>query len=397
MGPGANLGDPSEIMENPTTKMSHQPESAATNVAAVTDEMELLRSAALSLLSEARTASTLADGASAVEKAAGALKLVVEIGKTRTELAKADEELAKLKYENKTASKRERSDRIRDYITFFTPLITIVTLAATLGFQGWQFRKSESDRRAEALDAQWREAEKAISTSGELSPGVIALQPFLHDRTYQERAKDLAVELLSNTSDQAFFTSLFGPALTPITCGNLDKLLRLDRRLFARSRPLDDKTWDEAKGINDRNRLSNEERVAYKYVIDAALPQITTQMGIFFKTRASFGLCGSELDLSNTEFTNGDWEGVNLTGANLTNAEIAWTNLHAAQLDVSKYGGFYPYGTAWWEAKSINKDFLKYLIDSYPLQLGRAYGPRSELKDQASYDAALLRLKSDSK
>jgi len=384
-------------MNSSVVKAVGHDEASASNLDVASVDVEHVRAAASALLNKAESASSLADMAIAVEKAAGALKLVVEIGKARSELAKVDEELAKLKYENRTVSRRERSDRIRDYITFFTPLVTIVTLAATLGFQAWQFRKSETDRQEEALDAQWREAEKAISQSGALSAGVVALQPFLRSEKYGERARDLAVSLLSNTSDPAFFTSLFGPALTPVTWTNIDNLLRLNRRLSARGKPLNDKTWDDSKKDNDRSRLSKDELAAFEYIVDQALPQITTEIGSFLKTLSSSVGLGSRLNLANTYFTNGDWRNVILKEVNLENTEIAFTNLNGAQIEVTEFNGLYPYGTAWWEAKSINRELLEYLIKNHPLQVGRVYGPRFEMKSQESYEAAVRRLTSQAK
>lgn len=377
---------------NPSEQAEGLNRFSASNSDAISGEIEQIRTAASALLTKAQNASNLADMAAAVEKAAAALKLVGEIRKTSSELAKVDEELAKLKYDNRTVSKRERSDRLRDYITFFTPLVTIITLAATLGFQGWQFRKSESDRREEALDAQWREAEKSISESGALSHGVVALQPFLRSTKYGEQARDLAVSLLKETSDPAFFTSLFGPALTPLTSSNLDKLLQLDRRLYARVRPLDDKTWDEKLQDNDRNRLSKDERRTYEYILDNALPQITSEMGSFLKR---LGGPPTQLNLQDTEFTNGNWQNVVLKQANLKNVKIAWTNLEGALIEATEFDGLYPYGTAWWEAKSINKELVEYLKTNYSLQVGRSYGPRFELKSQEKYDAAVRRLTSE--
>jgi len=211
--------------------------------------MQQVRAAASAVLSKAEdAASSLGDMAIAVEKAAGALNLAVEMGKTRTEFAKINQETSKLEYENKTALKRERSERIRDYVSFFTPLVMIITLAATLVAQNWQFLRSEQNKHEEALDAQWQDAVKTISKSGALSPGVIALQPFLRSPKYGEQARDVVVNLLSNSSDPAFFESLFGIALTPVSWSNIDRLLRLDRALAARVIPVWNKAWDYQKG-----------------------------------------------------------------------------------------------------------------------------------------------------
>jgi hypothetical protein len=380
-----------------STSAGKSVESLAQDDDSVSEQLRNVRAAASALLNKAESASSLTDMAVAVEKAAGALKIAVEIGKARSELAKVDEELAKLKYENTTASKRERSERIRDYITFFTPLVTIITLAATLGFQGWQFRKSESDRREAALADQWREAQKAISTSGDLSPGVVALQPFLRSPKYGEQARDLAVSLLENTSNPTFFTSLFGPTLTPVAWRNVKDLLRLDRRLYERARPLEDKVWDASKNLDDMNRLTPEERAAYDYIVNEALPQISTEMGSFLKELSSSGQPVSNLNLANTEFRQGDWRTVILKGVNLQNAKIAFTNLRDARLEITEFSGLYPYGTAWWEAKSINRELLEYLIANFALQAKSAYGPSYETKEQRSYDAAVLRLKSNAR
>jgi hypothetical protein len=228
-----------------------------------TPETERVRAAASALIEKAGSASSITEAGTALEKAAGALKAAEEIAKTRTELTKFQEEISKLKRENEKASSRERSERIRDYVALLTPLVTIITLAATLIAQNWQFLRSERDKREDALDTQWNDSVKFISQSGALSPGVIALQPFLHSAKYGEQAKNLAVTLLSTSSDPAFFMSLFGAALTPVDWDNLDRILTLDRALVARAAQLFDKTWDEAGNTNDVNRLNKDELPTY--------------------------------------------------------------------------------------------------------------------------------------
>jgi hypothetical protein len=180
-------------------------EVSAADIDSIADQMAKVRAAAASLLGKAENVSSVNDLAAAVEKAASVLKLAAEMDKQRSELAKLAEETSKLKYENKTALKRERSERIRDYVALLTPLITIITLAATLIAQNWQFLRSEKDKREEAIDAQWHDAIKAISTSGALSPAVVELQPFLRSSKYGDPAKDVVVNILSTSSDRGFF------------------------------------------------------------------------------------------------------------------------------------------------------------------------------------------------
>jgi hypothetical protein len=357
--------------------------------------MAKVRAAASSLLGKAENAASVTDLAAAVEKAAGVLKLAAEMDRGRSELAKLTEETSRLKYENKTALKRERSERIRDYVALLTPLVTIVTLAATLIAQNWQFLRSEKDKREEAQDAQWQDAVKAISASGALSPAVVTLEPFLRSAKYGERAKDVAVSLLSNSSDQVFFNSLFGPALTPVNWTNIDRLLQLNRALAARGTPI----WVKAYGNGKQDdfnlkRLVTAELATYNY-IDSAATVITSEIGSVLKTPRP---PGAPTNLSATFLRNADWSGLNLSGLNLENANLSNLDLQNAELEgVTKFAGVAIAYTAWWEVRSINRPLLEYLEGNSKFVPGRAYGPRNEMVKQADYDKAVQRLTAQSK
>ena len=367
-------------------------EFSATHVDSVSAEMEKVREAASALLDKSGSAPTLAETASAVEKAATALKLTVEVGKTRTEAAKANEEIFKLKYENQTAPKRARTERIRD---FLAPAATIIVLGATLIAQNWQFLRSERAKREDALDVQWHDAVKMISESDRaLSPGVVALQPFLSSKKYGEQARDVAANLLSNSSDPVFFTSLFGIALTPVTWNNVERQVRLNRALAARVTPVWNKSWVAEKKANDDTRLTKEELATQYYAIQA-LRQVTSQIGALLKTQR---IPGTGIDLSATVIENGDWKNVNLDGVNLENAWFDSTDLDGAQLEgVSEFHGIYFYGTTWWKVKTINRPLLDYLKTKYPLEPNQPYGPRGETQSQESYDVAIRHLTSQLK
>lgn len=369
-------------------------EFSETYLDSISEEMKKVRTAASTLLNKAREAPTLADMASAVEKAAEALKLAGEMGKTQTEVAKGNEEISKLRYENQAAPKRVRGERIRDYISFLTPAGTIIVLAATLIAQNWQFLRSERAKREDALDVQWHDAVKMISASGALSPGVVALQPFLRSTKYSEQARDVAVNLLSNSSDLAFFTSLFGTALTPVTWDNVERQVRLNRALAARIIPVWNKSWDAEKKTNDDSRLTKDELATQDYATEA-IKQISSQIGALLKTQR---MPDTHIDLSATVIRKSEWKNVNLDGANLENAWLTWINLDGAQLEgVTEFSGLYVYRTAWWKVKSINLPLLNYLTTNYPLEAGEAYGPSNEIPSQESYDSAILRFRSQSK
>jgi len=215
----------------------------------VSEQLRQVRAAALALLVKAEKAGSAADMADAVEKAAAALKMATEINNALADRAKVTEEIANLKRTNELAPKRERSDRLRDYVAVLTPLVAIVTLAATMISQTWQFVRSERSKREDALNAQWRDAVKTISASGALSPAIIQLQPFLQSPKYAKQAKVAAISLLANGSDPAFFTSLFGTIFTPVDWSSLDDLVQLNRALAARDLPLATKSYDAEKTL----------------------------------------------------------------------------------------------------------------------------------------------------
>jgi hypothetical protein len=368
--------------------------SSAQEDDSLSEQMKQVRAAALLLLDKAESATSAADMAVAVEKAAAALKLAAEMGKVRADLAKVNEEISTLKRDNESAPKRERSERLRDYVALLTPLVTIITLAATLIAQNWQFLRSERNKQEDALDAKWQDAVKAISASGALSPGVVALQPFLRSQKYGEQAREMAVNLLSNSSDTVFFTSLFGTALAPVNLSNVDTVVRLDRALCARQGPLLAKSWDADKQTIDTTRLIKDELASYNY-IEAVIPTITSQIGSVLKTPRP---PRTQVDLSATCFKNGDWEGTNLDGVNLEGTRLIWTSLRNAELgSATQFTSANLYRTAWWEVKSINKSMLDYLRASSPFTPGIPYGPRDEISHQADYDAAIARLTSQPK
>jgi len=175
---------------------------------------------------------TVSDLASAVDKATGAMKACSEIEATEVELRKLELEITKLRLENDSFGRKERSERFKEYVALLAPIVTIATLGATLAFQTWQFTKSEKDKADAALDAQWEESVKAVSQTAKLSPGVVALRPFLASQKYGDRARLLTIQLLSTSPDSLLFDELFGAAFVPVSWSNLDDVLKVARAQY---------------------------------------------------------------------------------------------------------------------------------------------------------------------
>ncbi|MCU0525760.1 MAG: pentapeptide repeat-containing protein [Elainella sp. Prado103] len=352
-------------------------------------EIKKLREFANELLDHAKISQSETDATQIAEKAAAFLKLAAELERTPFDLEKLNQEAQKLRRENDTAQARERSEKIRDYVALLTPIITVITLAATLASQTYQFTRTEQAKQVELLDLQWRDALKTVSDSGELSPGIIAIQPFLRSEKYETQAKDLAVNLLSTSSDVVFFQGLFGSAFTPVTWENVERIVQINRAIATRVNPVLGKSWDPSQNINNISLLTPEERKTYDYAA-GTLPVLSAQIGALLKTGTK---PPKPLDLSGARIHRADWNGVNLQDTRLDNAQIIFTNVKDADFsDVRAFAGAYFYGTAWWNAKAINKSLLNYLQSSFPFDPKASYGPNYESQTQDNYDAQVKRL-----
>ena len=271
-------------------------------------------------------------------------------------------------------------------MAILTPVVTIVTLAATLIAQNWQFMRAERDKSEAALDARWEETVKTISETSKLPPGIIALHPFLNSPKYGDRAKLTAVQLLANSTDPVFFNDLFGAAFVPVDWSNLEFVLKLDRALSTKGTPLLNKSWDPKTQTNDRGKLSPEEASLLDY-FTTITPRISAQVGSVLKTRRPNA---STLDLSATYFKDADWRGVDLSGDNIENMWLVWVNLKEANLDkITQFGGAVFFRVAWWEAKAVSPELLEGLVKDYPCEPGVEYG-RDGMKFTALQCAAAL-------
>lgn len=354
------------------------------------DQEQALQKSVDALLDKAQSA-TVPDLASAVEKATGAMKLSSDLEKSRAELRKLALEEAKLSYENATAEKRQRSELLKGYAAVFAPFLTVLTLAVTVIVGGWEFRQTEKDKAAAAEDAQWADAIKVISQSSKLSPGVIALNPFLKSARYGALARDTAVQLLANSNDSALFTDLYGAAFVPVGWDNLAQVIRLDRALKARGSPLWEKTYDRKTDTNDPAKLTPEEKEIEKYV-DGALSKICSQVGSILKGRPS----GTALDLSGARFWSCDWSGADVSGANIEGLDLASVDLRGASLAyIVHFEGAYFYNVPWWEAKNISPKLLEYLEHDPDCEYKEAktYGPRGDKVSPQQYAVAIARLR----
>ena len=377
-------------------------------------DLERLRSATSRLLMHAQFAST-ADLAAAVDKAAAAYRLVLDAGKLPAEQRKLAFEELKLQREHETAPAREASDRRKDYVTVFAPLLTLLTLSATLVFQSWQFRQTEIDKGIEAqrgddraVGAKWDATLKTISETTKQSPIIVLLQPFLGDPRTATQARTEVVELAANGTDPILFDQLLGilsafsiqnvvssdPAQNAFTARSVqnatEDLLAVDRRLYSRGTPLFSKSWNEITNTNDPKKLTASERPIYSYV-DGAILKLSPVIAAVLRSPHP---PSTVKDLSGALLHGADLSGADLHDIILRSANLAGIDLKDADLGgVTDFSGLLLSQTAWWEARRVSPALLAYLQKSYPCQENVIYGPDGNKRfTQAQCAAHLNRL-----
>ncbi|MBZ5558687.1 MAG: pentapeptide repeat-containing protein [Acidobacteriia bacterium] len=358
------------------------------------DEIDQLRQASALLLEKARDAG-VSDLAVAIQRAAEVQKLSADLERSRVEMRKLELEQQKLEVDNAAVAKREKSERTKDYVAIMTPVVTIVALTATLSFQAFQFVESEKAKRDASEAAQWADAVKTISESSKLSPGVIALNPFLKSAKYGDEARATAVQLLANTSDTIFFNDLYGAAFVPIDWRNLSQVVRLDQALNARGGPIWTKSWDAQKQVNDVSRLDETERALLDH-LDDVLPKLSSQVASLLKGPRPANAAAP--DLSATYFKFSDWEGVDLRGANIESARWAFVNMKGANLDrITNFEGVDFFHVAWWEVARLSAPLLAHLEQKLPCEPGAEYGRDHAKFTPGDCARALERLKQQAK
>jgi hypothetical protein len=360
------------------------------------DQVEQLQRAATSLLEKAQQSATVSDLAVAVDKATGVLRLCSELEASRAQARKVALEERKLQHENDTASTRGRFERIKEYVSLSTPIVAIVTLTATLSFQSWQFLQSEKDKAAEAEEAQWRDAYRSVSQSAGINPAIVPLKRFLKSPKYGNLAKETAVQLLAYTTDITFFREVFGMAFVPLGWQDLDYIVRMDRAVAERERPLVEKAWD-GKNADERRLEPTKERPVYDYVQNV-MPQFCEHVGYLLKESRKDH---ERLDLSATAFQLCDWRGADLSNSNIKNIWLSHVDLKGANLDgISQFDGAIFWRVAWWEASRMSPALRKYLEMNYearydPANRDAQYGPKNETFSPKQYADALRRLEQE--
>jgi len=259
-----------------------------------------------------------------------------------------------------------------------TPIVAIVTLAATIITQTYQTIRSEREKSDAALEAQWQDTLKAFAVITKLPAGIVELRPFLDSPKYGDRAREAVVEVLASSSNGELFTQLFG-AFVPVRWNNLGYVLKIDRAIKPKA----------IATLNKANRTKDEQALADYYL--AVIPEISEQVGSLLKTSR---VAAQSVDLSDGYFFGSDWQGVDLSGADIENVRLDNLSLKGANLQItSHFGGASFFHVAWWQAQEISPVLRAYLQERYKCDPTQGYGPDEQERftaDQCSAAGAVV-------
>jgi hypothetical protein len=234
-----------------------------------------------------------------------------------------------------------------------------------------------SAMREASADSQFREVEKnfltQVTQTGALArPDLLLLtaplQPYLSDPRYQKETGDLSILALSHVSSPDAFQDYFVSRNIRVDVHNLPTVLTLDRMLYTNFNELDDALNSDATAnvstIVGRPSSKDQGQRAR----DGVLLELT-----FLSAKIAAQLRGF-----NSDPLNADLRRVYFKGVDLGNVVFGKTNLEGCQwegvsLKNADLSGVVEFDNSqwidanWWDARSISKPLLSYLIgNQYP-------------------------------
>lgn len=279
-----------------------------------------------------------------------------------------------------------RQEGLKSWAQILVPLISILTLAATLLTQTMQQRATQEAQE----DTAWRTAIANFSPrSGPQTriAGLMAqvqLKPFMRSARHKQEATELARLILPEIADPEIFADLFNA----IEWHDLDEMVRVNRSLLHLLNESDDhlKRLSQAAGEPAPRGVPAGFDPSMQRIPDSTFPGLKgptikelmeSQRDEIFQTvtfvcdkmaaaSRARTLRTEKLDLNNTYFYNCDLSQVHWDGAILSNSGFVSVNLKGAHFsNVTAIEGSSWDNSDWWDAEEISQPLLKKLMDEY--------------------------------
>lgn len=238
------------------------------------------------------------------------------------------------------------------------------------------------NQQAQALretsdDAQFRDVEKTflaqVTQTGALArPDLLLLttplQPYLNDPRYAREASDIAILALSHAASPDGFQDYFVSRNIRIDARNLPAIFALDRALYTNFNELDDALNSDATSYASLivgRPLSREQGQRARDGILLELTFLSGKMAAYLRAHRSEPL---NADMRRVYFKSIDLSGVLFGKSNLEGCQWEGVSLAGADLSgVTEFDNSQWIDASWWDAKSVSKPLLSYLIaNQYP-------------------------------
>jgi hypothetical protein len=314
----------------------------------------------------------------ALERACAILQVVAEAEKIETDIS--------------TKVRASHSEYLRFWIPILAPTITAIALVSTLVFQIQQYQANTALQNQANEDTQWRTA-VTYAASDEGKQSVLAftlLKSFFDSKRYSKQAREAAEVLIADTPYPISFRNNFEDLLTRTNWDNFQSLVNISRMLvrFYENEDREIRELKEHPG-QPTVRPGSHNHYSAKAVLEENI--IIASKGLVKFLREHPRPSGITLDLNDSAIRNQDlsnmdfggalltfiWinncnlEGADFRGATIGNEAFTYSNVKGAdfsgvKVDTGLASGKPNWeGTAWWQAKRVSPDLLKYLQSTF--------------------------------
>lgn len=190
----------------------------------------------------------------------------LEIAKSIQERKRLSLDIDKLSLECDTARLENKFGRTRFIATILTPILAVITTAAAIVFQAYQFRinsrfQSEQLKTTTELevakdeDEKWRELMKAVSFNDSKSAlvGALAVEGFFSSKYYSRESRSIATALLPLVDDVSGFDYVLDELALRTSATNQYELVSISSMIAFRAKQ--QHHLDAGAAINDHHEV----------------------------------------------------------------------------------------------------------------------------------------------
>lgn len=278
------------------------------------------------------------------------------------------------------------------WIPLFAPMIAIVILAITVWFQEGQL----SATREANEDAQFREVIKTVAQAHDTESEFTAFllfKPFLNSKRYRDMTRQMIVTILPKVELYDTFEDLVSSLFPNPTFADAESLARIARAQTRRLHSLDHRLEHlKHDPPIDSELKAHVEEDAVGHQREALLEEISLVNNYLGKAMSSPSAGAGSVDLSRILFYRCDWSNREFYGVNIEGANFDGVNLKGAELrGITGFESSDWTGTAWWQAKSVDENLLRYLAQNFPYRRSDHYPWDSQITPR-DYDQNVQRL-----